>query len=536
MNGKVLIGLFLLLNIFTSDCLGQNLWLKTFGGSSNEEGSSIICLKDSTYVMIGGSSSTNGELLGLNKGGGDVYVHKLQSNSKKIWIKTYGGTRDDYGKSITTSNDGGYVITGYTKSSNGDFSGMNNSKYLDNDIYVIKIDTNGKIEWKKTFGGILDDRGYSITKVNDGGFVVTGYTDSPDGDFKDINKSSVRDIFAIKLDENGNLLWKRTFGGSMGIDFSNQIIPTSDGGCIITGNTSSNDGDFAGLLKGVTDVFVIKLNQSGIIQWKKTYGGSNSDYSMSIQSHIEGGYVLTGYSDSRNGDFDTGYNDYDVFVLRIDDNGNKIWSTTFGGTSSDYGNSIIVSKDGNILVTGFTNSYNGVFSGLTNGKIDCFVTKLNNSGKILWNRVYGGDGDDYGNSIVESGDGGYTIIGRTTSDDNSFINSGGSDIFVMKLNSNGNLTNTSSTNEFNEPTTTLSVHPNPFSNTTTISYKVETPSNISIELLNTLGQTIEVLRNDYSDSGTYQLPLNVSNLTSGMYSMRMRSGSNSIVVPVWVVK
>jgi hypothetical protein len=106
----------------------------------------------------------------------------------------------------------------------------------------------------------------------------------------------------------------------------------------------------------------------------------------------------------------------------------------------------------------------------------------------------------------------------------------------MKLDSSGKLNNSTSINEFTEPSTTLSVHPNPFSNTTTISYKVETPSNISIELLNTLGQTIEVLRNDYSDSGTYQLPLNVSTLTSGMYSVRMRSGSNSMVVPVWVVK
>lgn len=315
MNRNVSIRLFLLFYFLTFECMGQNLWLKTFGGSRNEEGSSIVCLKDSTYVLIGGSSSTNGELLGINKGGGDIYVHKLQSTSKKIWIKTYGGTKDDYGKSITISNDGGYVITGYTKSSDGDLSGMNNSKFLDNDIYVMKLNVNGNIEWKKTFGGMREDRGYSITKVNDGGFVVTGYTESTDGDFKDINKSAVYDIFAIKLDEKGNLIWKKTFGGSMGTDFSNQIIPTLDGGCIITGHTSSNDGDFGGLLKGVMDVFVIKLNQSGVIQWKKTYGGSNSDYSMSIQSHIEGGYILTGYSDSRNGDFDTGFNDYDVFVF-----------------------------------------------------------------------------------------------------------------------------------------------------------------------------------------------------------------------------
>jgi len=120
--------------------------------------------------------------------------------------------------------------------------------------------------------------------------------------------------------------------------------------------------------------------------------------------------------------------------------------------------------------------------------------------------------------------------------DFSGMNKGERDIFVMKLDSNGNLNNTTSINEFGEPTTTLLVHPNPFQNSTTISYKVETPSNVRIELVNTLGQTIEVLREDYTDIGTYQLPLNVSTLSSGMYSVRMRSGSMNEVVSVWVVR
>jgi hypothetical protein len=200
---------------------------------------------------------------------------------------------------------------------------------------------------------------------------------------------------------------------------------------------------------------------------------------------------------------------------------------------------IINTNDTNYLFSGMSFSNEEDFKGMNKGSYDIFLLKIDIEGNIIWKKMYGGSDFDYCNSITTSDDGGFLLTGGTESLDHDFnkINSKGSlNVFCMKLDSNGNLNNTTSINEFSEPTTTLSVHPNPFSNTTTVSYKVETPSNISIELLNTLGQTIEVLRNDYSDSGTYQLPLNVSNLTSGMYSVRMKSGSNSMVVPVWVVR
>jgi hypothetical protein len=174
---------------------------------------------------------------------------------------------------------------------------------------------------------------------------------------------------------------------------------------------------------------------------------------------------------------------------------------------------------------------------MNKGGSDIFVFKLNSNGDIVWKKTYGGSVDDTGGSIITT-IGEYILTGTTSSNDGDFsgMNKGVSDIFVMKLDSNGNLNNTTSINEFSETTSKLSVHPNPFHNSTTISYKVETPSNVRIELLNTLGQTIEVLREDYTDIGTFQLPLNVSTLSSGMYSVRMRSGSMSEVVPVWVVR
>jgi hypothetical protein len=170
---------------------------------------------------------------------------------------------------------------------------------------------------------------------------------------------------------------------------------------------------------------------------------------------------------------------------------------------------------------------------------EVFLIRLDSLGELVWKKTYGGKGNDQGRSLDVNDNGKIYVTGYSDEKDGDFFgmkNEWFNDSYFMKLDSNGNLNNTTSIDEFSEPTTTLSVHPNPFSNTTNISYKVETPSIINIELLNTLGQTIEVLRNDYSDSGTYQLPLSVSNLTSGMYSVRMRSGSMNEVVPVWVVK
>ena len=227
-----------------------------------------------------------------------------------------------------------------------------------------------------------------------------------------------------------------------------------------------------------------------------------------------------------------------VLLFTVDGLGQNTWVKTYGGSGDNRGYSIVSTSDGGCILTGETLSNDGDFSGMNKGGRDIFVIKLNSSGDILWKKTFGGSSDDFGKSITTTSDGGFVLTGGTSSNDGDFsgMNKGASDIFVMKLDSNGNLNNTTSINEFSEPTTTLSVHPNPFHNSTTVSYKVETPSNVRIELLNTLGQTIEVLREDYTDIGTYQLPLNVSTLSSGMYSVRMRSGSMNEVVPVWVVR
>jgi len=520
--------------LFTFDGLGQNTWVKTFGGNNLDHGRSITTTTDGGYVLTGYTWSNNGDFSGMNKGYGDIFIMKLNSNGETVWKKTFGGSNLDNGSSIVTTNDGGYVLTGETRSNDNDFNGMSKGSV---DIFVIKLNSSGETVWKKTFGGSINEGGQSITTTNDGGYVLTGYTTSNDGDFSGMNKGNY-EIFVIKLNSSGETVWKKTFGGSRE-EGGTSITTTNDGGYVLTGWTYSNDGDFNGMNKGNYDIFVIKLNSNGETVWKKTYGGSSRDEGRSIITTTDGGYVLTGWTYSNDGDF-SGMNkgDYEIFVMKLNSNGEIEWKKTFGGSGTDWGFSITTTNDGGYVLTGYTKSNDGDFSGMNKGDRDIFVMKLNSNGDTVWKKAFGGSNLDNGSSIVTTNDGGYVLTGETRSNDGDFngMSKGSVDIFVIKLNSNGNLNNTTSINEFNDPITTLSVHPNPFSNSTTVSYKVNTPSNVRIELLNTLGQTIEVLREDYSDIGTYQLPLNVSTLSSGMYSVRMRSGSMSEVVPVWVVR
>ncbi len=520
--------------LFTVDGLGQNTWVKTYGGSESEGGCSITYTSDGGYIVTGYTYSNNGDFNGMNKGSGDIFVMKLNSFGEVEWEITLGGELYEQGYSITTTNDGGYIISGFTYSNNGDFSGMNNGFH---DIFVIKLNTTGKVQWKKTFGGNLPDGSKSLVTTKDNGYILTGFSYSNNNDFNGMNKGS-SDVFVIKLNFDGDLIWKKTFGGSED-DSGNSIITTNDGGFVITGNTYSNNLNFNLKKNDSSDIFVMKIDSDGDILWNKILGGSGNELGNSITSTSDDGYVLTGTTSSNDGDFN-GMNkgNQDIFVVKLDSIGNIEWKKTFGGSGNEQGNTITTTDDGKFLFTGVTTSIDGDFVSLKPEGNNIFVMLLEPTGDTVWNRTFGGSGFDYGWSITTTTDGGFVLTGRTFSNDGDFsgMNKGSSDLLVMKLDSNGNLNNTSSINEFSEPTTTLSVHPNPFHNSTTVSYKVDTPSNVRIELLNTLGQTVEVLREDYTDIGTYQLPLNVSTLSSGMYSVRMKSGSMSEVVPVWVVR
>jgi hypothetical protein len=242
------------------------------------------------------------------------------------FAKTIGGSGWDFARSIIQSSDGGYVIAGSTKS-------FGSSYYWD--IYVVKLDSSGSVQWTKAIGGSYEDEAHSIIQSSDGGYVVAGYTTSFEADWAD--------IFVVKLDSAGNVQWAKTIGGS-GSDGAYSITQSSDGGYAVAGRTNRFGA-------GGWDFYVVKLDSSGNVQWAKTIGGSDWDEAYSIIQSSDGGYVVAGYT----GSFGAG--GYDMLVVKLDSSGNVEWTKTIGGDGYDEAYSIIQSSDGGYAVAGRTTGF-----------------------------------------------------------------------------------------------------------------------------------------------------------------------------------
>jgi len=288
-------------------------WTKTFGGSEWDAGYSVQQTSDGGYIITGTTLS-----YGAGEYNYNVYLIKTDGNGNEQWYKTFGGTDNDYGRSIQLTSDGGYIIVG------------NTGRIDNNDAYLIKTDASGNEQWYKTFGGSDFDIGYSVQQTTDGGYIIAGYTGS--------YGAGSSDFYLIKTDANGDSIWIKTFGGSSG-DYGYSVQQTSDGGYIITGTTLSYGA-------GSYDVYLIKTDANGNEQWYKTFGGLGLDYGHSVQQTSDGGYIIAGNTSS----FGVGYSD--VYLIKTDVYGNQTWYKTFGGTKNDHGFSIRLTSDGGYIVTG----------------------------------------------------------------------------------------------------------------------------------------------------------------------------------------
>ena len=341
----------------------------TFGGSDDDAGSSVERTSDSGYIITGHTKSYG---LGME----DVYLVKTDSSGTQQWEKTFGGSQTDRGYSVQQTSDGGYIIGGYTKSYGA----------VSYDVYLIKTNSEGDLQWEETFGGDWTDHGYSVQQTSDGGYVITGYTQS--------YGAGLHDVYLIKTNSNGSQQWQKTFGGITN-DIGQCIQQTSDGGYIIVGLTDSY-----GL--GIHDVYLIKTNSIGILQWQKTFGGANDDIGNSVQQTSDGGYIITGDTQS------FGSGGRDVYLIKTDANGIQQWDKTFGGSNDDVGWALQQTSDGGYFVAGFTESYGA-------GNKDVYLIKTDQSGNEQWSKTFGGSNDDYGRSFQLTPEGEYVIVGYTDS-------------------------------------------------------------------------------------------------------------------------
>jgi hypothetical protein len=304
-------------------------------------------------------------------------MEKVASQSM-VFLKALGGSNYEESWGLIKTQDGGYVMTGYTLS----FGTMTM-----HDVILTKIDSSGNLLWTKTLGGNGPfDIGKSVIQATDGGFVIVGATNS-------FSLGSV-DVLIAKFDSSGNYLWTRTFGGS-GDDQGSSIVQTEDGGYMVTGFTKSYSAG------GDSDMFLAKCDDSGNLIWMKTLGGTKEDSGRQIIRTKDGAYMVLGVTKS----FSAG-GDNDVFLAKFDASGNLLWMKTFGGTNEDLSATILQAQDEGYVVAGWTNSFN-----LVNKEI--FIAKFDSSGNFLWMRAIGMGTDDWGGYVVETNDGGYAIAGQT---------------------------------------------------------------------------------------------------------------------------
>jgi len=310
------------------------------------------------------------------------------------WNRTFGGVGYDYAHSVQQTTDGGYILAGETSS-----YGAGNY-----DFWLLKTDSNGIEQWNRTFGGTGTDYAYSVQQTTDGGYILAGFTHS--------YGAGNCDFWLVKTDSDGIEQWNRTFGGT-GTDYAYSVQQISDGGYILVGPTGSYGA-------GDRDFWLVKTDSNGIEQWNRTFGGTGTDYTYSVQQTTDGGYILAGSTTSYGSGF------WDVWLVKTDSNGIEQWNRTFGGTDYDRALYVQQTSDGGYILAGFTESYSAGYG-------DSWLIKTDSDGNEQWNKTFGGTGDDWARYVQQISGYGYTLAGYTKS-----FGAGDSDVWMVKTDSDGN--------------------------------------------------------------------------------------------------
>ncbi|HDG62344.1 MAG TPA: hypothetical protein ENG15_05010 [Thermotoga sp.] len=371
------------------------VWQKCLGGSGIDI-AYMIKVWEKEYVIVGETSS-NDEDVSMNHGKSDAWVVVLNRDGKIIWERTFGGSENDVAYAVSCCTDS-LIVAGSSYSKN---FVKNRGKC---DVFILRIDENGNVIWKRSIGGSEKDFVYDVVCMKDEGVVLVGKTLSKDGDFTG-NHGSV-DAWIAKLDRSGNLLWLRCFGGIWDDRFL-KVQEVKDG-FIVVGYTNSKD-----VLKthGKGDLWIVKLDFQGNTIWQKCLGGSQEDRGLSLVI-ADDGYVVCGYSHSKDGDVGENHGKCDGWIVKVDKNGEILWKDVVGGLKMDKLFSICKMDEGYVSV-GF--SYSKSIPGW-HGSSDFWILKLSESGNVLKQRCFGGRSWDKARYVTFDGEK-IIVIGETSSSD-----------------------------------------------------------------------------------------------------------------------
>lgn len=371
----------------------------------------LITTADGGYLLGGSVQSNDGDVSG-NHGGADIWLVRLDRLGNTIWKKTYGGTANEFIGGIMETADHNFVVAGSSNSNNGDVSG-NHGTY---DAWVFEIDGNGNLLWQKSVGGSGTDKAYNLSIGADKSISVVGLTRSSNGDVSGlhIGTDSV-DAWVFKLNPTGALLWQKCLGGSAK-DEGISIDATSDAGLIVAANAESSDGNVSGN-HGLGDIWIVKLDAGGSMVWQRCLGGTRKEFVGRVKKTADNGFIIAGMSESANGDVnfqpDQVYEEIaDGWIIKMDIAGNLVWNKCYGEPSREetlY--DITELPSGDLIMSGFASIAGG--SAYGNGD-DALVAQLSPTGTIRWMEAYGSFGSEGGHTIVKSPDEGFLMLASTS--------------------------------------------------------------------------------------------------------------------------
>ena len=417
----------LLIHLFVTTAYGQLAldWNKSYGGLLYDCIKDIDNTSDGGYISVGYTESMDGDVF-YNHGGGDCWVIKTNSVGVVQWEKTLGGSWYECGYSIKQTNDGGYIVLAYSESTDGDLTSNNGG----GDCWVVKLSNSGVIQWQKVYGGSSYDNAISIVETADGGYVIVGRSDSTDGDVG--GNCGGTDCWILKINSVGGVEWKKIIGGAED-DYGQSIMQTVDGGYILTGGTYSTNGDVVGQ-HGDSDCWLVKLNNLGNIVWQHAFGGTSFDAGQHVIQTNDLGYIISGYTESIDGDVTDSHEGGDGWIVKCDSLGAIEWQNSIGSSGNDNALSILQLMDGSYILTGYSEINDGDVTG-NHGHFDCWVVVLDQLGEIYLQKSFGGMSMDVGYSIKQTLSGDFVIAGYSESNDGDVIGSyGNGDSWIIKLN------------------------------------------------------------------------------------------------------
>jgi len=378
----VLFYLLLISSVFAS----SEMWSQTYGGSWGEGAYSLVKTLDGGFALLGGTGS-------FDAGNGDFWLVKTDKDGNIEWNQTYGGYGEDTGYSLVQTRDGGYALSGSTLNFGAE----------SHDMWLIKTDANGNVEWNQTYGGPGWEKAYSLIETSDGGFAMAGETYS----------NYLGNFLLVKTDAYGNMEWNQTYGGGLR-EIAYSLVETSDEGYAMTGYTWSFSSN------GKEDFWLVKTDAKGNLQWYQSYGGAGDDVAYSLVETFDGGYAIAGQTNS------FGDKDVDVLLVKTNAYGNMEWNRTYGGADFEGAYSLVQLSDGGFALAGY--SYMFAFGDRFN---EGLLVKTDFDGNLEWSQTYGNNWGNSFESLVESSGGGFVLAGNSGSYNKE------SEFWLIKVNESG---------------------------------------------------------------------------------------------------